>query len=111
MDSITKYYQIIYPILKEYADLPYRYGKVKRHLIVSEDKLHYLFLTWGWENGRRLHGCIVHLEIIGDKIWIHEDGLEDGMANDLVNAGIPKSKIVLGFHPAEVRSHTEFAVN
>jgi len=51
MDSITKYYQIIYPILKEYADLPYRYGEVKRHLIVSEDKLHYLFLTWGGKMG------------------------------------------------------------
>ncbi len=60
MDSITKYYQIIYAILKEYADLPYRYGEVKRRLIVSEDKLYYLFMTWGWENGRRLHGCIVH---------------------------------------------------
>jgi hypothetical protein len=70
MDSVTEYYQIIYPILKEYADLPYRYREIQRRLIVSEDKQHYLFMTWGWENGRRLHGCIVHLEIIDDKIWI-----------------------------------------
>jgi len=42
---------------------------------VSEDKFHYLLMTWGWENGRRLHGCIVHLEFVGDQIWIHEDGL------------------------------------
>ncbi|NES01611.1 MAG: XisI protein [Okeania sp. SIO2F4] len=42
---------------------------------------------------------------------MHEDGLEDGIANDLVNAGLPKSQIVLGFHPPEVRPHTEFAVN
>lgn len=73
MDSITNYDEIIYPILKEYANLPYPYGKVKRHLIFSEDKSYYLFLTWGWENRRRLHGCIVHLEIIGNKIWTHEN--------------------------------------
>jgi hypothetical protein len=111
MDSVTEYYQIIYPILKEYADLPDRYREIQRRLIVSEDKRHYLFMTWGWEKGRRLHGCIVHLEIIDDKIWIHEDGLEDGIASDLVRAGIPKDKIVLGFHPPEVRPYTEFAVS
>lgn len=52
----------------------------------------------------------MHLEIIGDKIWIHEDGLEDGIATDLLRAGISKSQIVLGFHPPEVRPYTEFAV-
>ncbi len=63
-------------------------------------------MTRGWESGRRLHDCIVHLEIIRDKIWIHEDGLEDGIGSDLLRAGIPKNKIVLGFHPPEVRSFT-----
>ncbi len=111
MDKLTQFYQIIYPILKEYAEFKYRYGDVRRHLVVSDDKLHYLLITWGWENRRRLHGCIVHLEIIDDKIWIHEDGLEDGIANDLVRAGIPKSEIVLGFHPPKVRPYTEFAVS
>jgi hypothetical protein len=51
------------------------------------------------------------VEIINDKIWIHRDGLEDGIANDLVRAGIPKSQIVLGFHPPKIRQYTEFAVS
>lgn len=110
MDAVDRYYSIIYPLLREYADLPYRFGQVERRLIVSDDKSHYLFMTWGWENGSRVHGCIVHLEIIGDKIWIHEDGLEDGIAEDLLRLGIPKEQIVLGFHPPEVRPYTEFAV-
>ena len=68
-------------------------------------------ITHGWENGVRVHGCVTHLEIIDDKIWIHRDGLEDGIANDLVRAGISKSQIVLAFHPPEIRAHTEFAVS
>ncbi|MFM6278746.1 MAG: element excision factor XisI family protein [Dolichospermum sp.] len=32
------------------------------------------------------------------------------MANELVNAGIPKNKIVLAFQPADIRQYTEFAV-
>jgi XisI protein len=111
MDNLNSLYQIIYPILKEYADLPYHYGDLKHQLIVGEDRSQYLLMTIGWEKGMRVHGCLVHLEIINDKIWVHRDGLEDGIANDLVAAGIPKSQIVLGFHPEDVRPYTEFAVN
>ena len=102
--------EIIYNTLKYYADLPYPYKEVKTEVIVSEDRQHYLLMSWGWEPTRRLHGCIGHLEIIGDKIWIHQDGTEDGIAPDLVTAGIPKNRIVLAFHPPEVRPHTEYAV-
>ena len=58
----------------------------------------------------RNHGCIIHLEIINGKIWIQRDGTEDGIATDLLAAGVPKSDIVLAFHPPEIRQHTDFAV-
>jgi hypothetical protein len=110
MDTLKNECEIIYQTLKYYADLPYPYSDVKTEVIVSEDQRHYLLMTWGWEPKRRLHGCIVHIEIIKEKIWIHQDGIEDGIANDLVAAGIPKDKIVLGFHPPDIRPYTEFAV-
>ncbi|MEB3278412.1 MAG: XisI protein [Lyngbya sp.] len=111
MDTLNHYHQVITEILGEYAKLPYAYGDLERKLIVGEDHKNYLLFTVGYLKGKRVHGCIVHLEIIGDKIWIHEDGLEDGIADDLLRAGIPKSQIVLGFHPPDVRPYTEFAVN
>lgn len=58
---------------------------------------------------RRTHGCLLHVEILGDKIWIQRDGTEDGIADELVAAGIPKSRIVLGFHDPEARRFGEFA--
>ena len=33
------------------------------------------------------------------------------VADELVAEGIPREDIVLGFHPAEVRQYTDFAVN
>ena len=36
--------------------------------------------------------------------------MEDGIAEELINAGIPKSDIVLGFHEPEIRQYTGFAV-
>ena len=109
MDSLD-YYQIIKEILEDYAKLPYAHGNLQRKLAIGEDHKNYVLLTVGDVNGKRVHGCIVHLEVVGDKIWIHEDGLEDGIADDLLRSGISKEKIVLGFHPPEVRPHTGFAV-
>lgn len=47
---------------------------------------------------------------IGDKVWIKYDDTEEGVATDLVNAGIPKKNIVLGFRHPKIRQHTGFAV-
>jgi len=37
-------------------------------------------MWWENENRRRVHGCLVHIDIIEDKIWIQADGTERGLA-------------------------------
>jgi len=63
----------------------------------------------GREGVKRVHGCLVHVDIIGGKIWIQRDGTEDGIAEELVRAGVPKEHIVLGFRSPQMRRFTEFA--
>lgn len=53
---------------------------------------------------------MLHLDIIDSKIWIQQDGTEVGIANELVNFGVPKQDIVLAFDPPLVRQFTDFAV-
>jgi hypothetical protein len=64
----------------------------------------------GWEGSRRVHGALIHVDIVDGKIWIHRDGTEDGIAGELEEAGIPKSAIVLGFREPDVRPYTGYAV-
>ncbi len=71
---------------------------------------HYQLMTVGWHGQRRVHGCILHVDIKDGKIWIQHDGTEEGIANRLVEAGVPKNEIVLGFQSPFQRRHTEFAV-
>ena len=52
-----------------------------------------------------------HHHIIDGKIWIQQDGTEIGSANELVELGVPKHDIVLGFDPPNLRHYTDFAVN
>jgi XisI protein len=97
-------------ILKEYASIPYAVGKVEHHLIIDKPHHRYLLLTLGWEGKKRVHYAVVDVELRAEKIWIHRDGTEDGIAVDLERAGIPKNCIVLAWHPEEVRHLTEYAV-
>src|SRR5947209_4291582 len=110
MDILTFYRQTIERIMKEYASIPYSGDKVQREVVFDRENDHYLLMAVGWDNPRRIHGCLLHVDIIDDKIWVQYDGTEESIALDLVAAGIPKEQIVLGFHPAEIRPHTEFAV-
>lgn len=111
MDTIEEYREKIKIILTDYVSIPYSQEDIESKLIISNDENNYLVMTTGWQNKKRVHGCIIHLEIIEDKIWVHRDGTEYGIANNLLDAGIPKNKIVLGFHPADVRPYTDFAVS
>ena len=111
MDKLETYRKIIHQVLTDYAAIPYQYGDIKTEFIISQEGNRYLLITMGWENRTRVHGCVVHLDIIDGKIWIQRDGTEDGIATDLVAAGIPKSDIVLAFHPLELRQYTDFAVS
>ena len=110
MAIVDRYREIIERVLTEYASVPYAYGEVQTETVFDRVGDRYLLVNVGWLGDRRIHGSIVHIDIIGGKVWIQRDGTEHGIANDLVSAGIPKQQIVLGFREPEVRPYTEFAV-
>ncbi len=107
---LDRWREILEKIFQYYADLPYRYGDVTNHIVISRDCNHFMLLHEGWENHRRVYGTIIHVEIRDGKIWIHYDGIEDGITDELVAAGVPKDRIFLAFHPPEIRQHTGYAV-
>ena len=104
------YRQILKKVMKKYADIPCSDGNIQQHLIVDQGQNHFMLFDVGWQQKKRVHGCVTHAEIIGDKIWIQRDGIEDGITDELVEAGIPKNRIVLGFLPENMRIHSEYAI-
>jgi hypothetical protein len=110
MDTIETYRKIVRHVLAAYAAIPYAYGDIHTGVVCDRDADRYLLMTVGWDQDKRVHGCLVHIDIIDGKVWIQRDGTEQGIATELVTAGIPKDAIVLAFHPPEIRPHTEYAV-
>ncbi len=110
MDTIDLFRETIKRILENHAGVPFALGDIYNQTIFECQNDTYLLMAIGWQKKRRVHDCIVHIEIVNGMIWIQADGTEYGIANELIEAGIPKDKIVLGFHKPEIRKYTGFAV-
>lgn len=101
---------IIERVLHDYIHIPYAYGDLKAEAVFDRANDRYIVVTVGWDSGMRVYAVLVHIDVIGEKVWIQHDNTEDGIATELVQAGIPKERIVLGFRSPDVRQYTDFAV-
>ncbi|MBW4634991.1 MAG: XisI protein [Iphinoe sp. HA4291-MV1] len=111
MEKIERYRTYIQQLLSEYAKLGSSDNQVETELIFDIERDHYQIVYTGWKNRRSMYGCVLHLDIKNDKIWIQHDGTEIGIADELVKLGVPKEDIVLAFHEPLVRQYTGFAVD
>jgi hypothetical protein len=111
MDKVDRYRSIVRRLIEEYASYKPANGQIETEAIVDPVRDHYEVMHIGWDGVRRVHGSVVHIDIIGDKVWIQYDGTSRPVADELIAEGIPREDIVLGFHPVEVRQYTDFAVS
>ena len=109
MDTVEHYRDTVEKVSTEYAQIPYAIDDIQQQTVFDRACDPYLLMSLGWDR-TRVHGCLVHVDIIGNKLWIQRDGTEDGTALDLEAAGIPKDRIVLGFRSPEVRKHSGYAM-
>lgn len=110
MDTVANYKAIVRQVMTEYAGYKVSHGEIDNELIIDDEAGHYELLHIGWDKQRRVHGIVIHIDVIGDKVWIQHDGTAPGVALELAELGIPRDHIVLGFRPPYVRQHTGFGV-
>lgn len=110
MEKLAQYRADIQQVLMAYANRSSPKAGIEKQIIVDTTHDHYQLVYVGWRNQRRQYGCVLHLDIKDDKIWIQHDGTEVGIANELVDVGVPKADIVLAFHEPSVRQYTGFGV-
>ncbi len=111
MEKLVKYRNLIMETLSEYAKpSPNRQAGIEEQLLFDTQRDHYQVLALGWEKGKRVYFCILHLDIRNGKIWLQENSTDFDVIGILEDKGVPKSDIVLGIHPEDVRPMTEYAV-
>jgi len=109
MDT-PNYLDIIKYVLRRYAELLAAEDSVKAHLVFDDEHQSYVVVEIGWREKKYIYQPVIHLELHNNKVWIQQDYTEVGVADELMEAGIPAQQIVLGFRHPKVRQHTGFAV-
>jgi XisI protein len=110
MDRLELYRTAIKNLLKEYSKYKPSYGEVEVSEVIDPISDHYQLMNIGWNGQERIYGLVLHLDIKGGKIWIQHNGTERDVAQELVEMGVPKTDIVIGFHSPFKRKFTEYAV-
>jgi len=110
MDKLIKYSQLIKDILKEYSDYNPANNDLEIQAVFDEPRGHYQVVTFGWEDNKYVHYCLIHIDLKQEKIWIQWNMTEKDIAEELVKLGVDKQDIVIGFHPPLMRKLTDYAV-
>ncbi|MCY7329884.1 MAG: XisI protein [Saprospiraceae bacterium] len=110
MDKIAQYEQYILKILGEYAKIRYANVDGENQLITDRENRRYQVVTIGWQDGKFIHDCPMRMDIINGKIWIQRNMTEIDLGEELVEKGVPKSDIVIGFFSPEMREYSDYAV-
>ncbi len=111
MARIEDYPILVEKLIKYYGQYKPSYGDIETQMIFDRENHHYQLINVGWNNDERIRGCVLHVDIKNNKIWIQHDGTDIGIANELVTMGVPKQDIVLAFHAPYKRQYTGFAIN
>lgn len=107
MDNRIAFYQTcIKRLLSEYESLNTQDTAIS--LCLDDERMCYLVMRVGWfQQYKRIHRCLIHITIEDDIIVIQANNTEDPIDTDLIEMGIPKEKICLGFIPADFRAYAE----
>jgi hypothetical protein len=104
MDKIEKYKKAAREIVEEiYRMIPQEDG-VETQLVIDDVHRHYILFSVGWYDLQREYNAFLHLDVKSEgTVWIQHDGTDRRVAYWLIEKGVDKQDIVLGFRQAEIR--------
>ena len=107
VEKLNRYRQILQAVVEEHAAMPGEPEDVEAIPICDPAHDNYLLMDVG-RNGKGRTGYVVfHLRLMDGKVRIERDGIEYGIAQDLLDAGIPKEDIVLSYYSNELKPLAE----
>ena len=104
--SVTFYQACIKKLLSEYEALNTHDTRIR--LCFDDERKVYLVMRAGWfQQYKRIHRCLVHIEIVDETVVIEANNTEDSVDKELIALGVPEENISLGFVPADFRAYAE----
>ena len=96
MDT-TRYPTIVKQVIDKYAQFKPSHGDIRLDTVFDDEQRHYALMQVGWDRGRRIRGNLIYVTLQNGKVQIEYDGMERGITQDLIAAGIAEEEITFTF--------------
>lgn len=114
MEKIKQYSEAVIQVLKEMMThkMPQEEEEVHEELLTDFVHHHYAILWIGFAPKKRfINQMLVHFQLKPTgKIWILANYTEENVAELLIEKGVLREDIVIGFRSKEIRKHSGYAV-
>ena len=108
--KLETYREIVQKFLGKYASYTPSHGEIEVQKLFDTQEDHYQVLGVGWDGKQRVYGCSIHLDIKDGKIWLQLNNTELDVARELVEMGVLRTDIVIGFQPLWMREVSGYAI-
>ncbi len=109
--ALTKTQLAVHRVLEQLIQPTEPHEKIEEQVVIDDRNGHYLMLNVGWDELHRTHGVVVHIDIKGDFVWVQRDNTDSNIVRALLDQGIAKNRIVMGFHAPFKRQFTDYATD
>lgn len=104
MDKVAKYKKAAREIVEEIYRMIPEENDVETQLVIDEEHGHYILFSVGWYNLHREYNSFLHIDVKSDgTVWIQHDGTDRRVAYWLIEKGVEKQDIILGFRQPDIR--------
>lgn len=103
----TKWFESIEELLSDVAKYPPKLGNIEYRVIFDRPNGFFEIKAIGWNKMGRVHGSVIHIDVIKDKVLIRHNGTELEVKTILIEKGIPKESIILDFIPPEHQKYLD----
>jgi hypothetical protein len=107
LEKLDRYRQILQRVVEYHAAMPGEPEDVESIPICDPVHDNYVLMDVGSESNRRVPYIVFHLRLQNGRVRIERDGIEYGIAQDLIDAGIPEEDIVFTFYDKDPRPLAE----
>ncbi len=92
---IERYRQIVQQLLDDYAQIPYAHDDLADETIFDRQADRYLLVTLGWQDRKRIHTTILHLDIRETQVWVQCNNTDQDIVAELVERGVARADIMV----------------
>ncbi len=108
LDKLNQYREILKQVIEHQATFKASDRQIESVPICDPIHGHYLLMSLGRDHVGRAHDILIHLRLKDGKVQVEWDGTEEGIFDELLEAGVCKEDVVFDLGDEDFVPASEF---